>query len=254
MNLTLHTPDGFDLDALYYQGTNNTGIVFCHGLRWYKEGEEPYVKAAEELHKKGFSTLLFDFRGHGKSSGDSAKDFSITGQLTDIATAVMYLSENGCDTMYLAGASFGAGAAVLYAASHPEITKLELSNPSLDYDRTVTKHFLPQLHLLETQGFIEAGTRKFKLGKKLFDELQQHTPYKELEKYNGDLLIIHGDSDQRIAHQGVVEIFERLINPHKKFSLIVGADHGFHEEPFISQVAENIVQFFSRTARSDASE
>lgn len=244
-HVILQTPDGFDLDGNYYKGTNGIGIVFTHGLRWFKEGEEPFVKGAEELNKKGFSTLLFDFRGHGKSSGDSAKDFSITGQLTDIDVAVQYLKDEGCTTIFLAGASFGAGATVLYAVEHPEITKLLLSNPSLDYNRTVTKHFASQLHLLETQGYIEAGSRKFRLGKKLFEELQQFTPYKELEKYKGNLLIIHGDSDHLIAHQDVVEIFEKLTNPQKKFSLIIGADHGFHVEPFITQVAENIVSFFT---------
>ncbi|HSD99079.1 MAG TPA: alpha/beta fold hydrolase [Patescibacteria group bacterium] len=244
-HILLQTPDGFDLDSNYYKGTNGIGIVFCHGLRWYKEGEEPFVKAAEKLHEKGFSTLLFDFRGHGKSSGDSAEDFTITGQLTDIDVAVQFLKDEGCQTIYLAGASFGASAAVLYATSHPEITRLLLSNPALDYDRTVTKHFAPQLHLLESQGFIESGSKKFRLGKKLFEELQQFTPYKELEKYKGDLFIVHGDKDQRVAHQPVVEIFEKLTNPRKKFSLILGADHGFHEEPYTTQVAENIINFFT---------
>lgn len=244
-HIILRTPDGFDLDTHYYQGTNGIGIVFCHGLRWYKEGEEPFAKAAEQLNKKGFSTLLFDFRGHGKSSGDSANDFTITGQLTDIDVAVQFLKDEACKTIYLAGASFGAGATVIYTAQNPEIKKLLLSNPSLDYERTIIKHFSDQLPLLEKQGFIEAGSRKFKLGKKLFEELQQFTPYKELEKYTGDLLVIHGDSDKRIAHHGVVEIFEKLTNPNKKFSLIIGADHGFHEEPYTSHVSEQIVQFFS---------
>ena len=244
-HLALQTPDGFSLDANYYKGTNDIGIVFCHGLRWFKEGEEPFVKAAEELNQHGFSTLLFDFRGHGKSSGDSAQDFTITGQLADIATAIAFLKQHNTKTIYLAGASFGAGAAVLYAAKHPEIKKLLLANPSLDYDRTITKHFQHQLPLLETQGYIEAGSRKFKLGKKLFEELQQFSPDKELERITCDLLIIHGDMDTRIAHQGVVEIFEKLTNPKKKFSLILGADHGFHVEPFTSQAAELIINFFS---------
>ena len=244
-HITLTTPDGFSLDTNFFQGDNGIGIVFCHGLRWFKEGEEPFIKAAEELNKQGFSTLLFDFRGHGKSSGDSAQDFTVTGQLTDIDTAIQFVQEHGAKTIYLAGASFGAGAAVLYTAKHPEIKKLLLANPSLDYDRTITKHFQKQLPLLETQGYIEAGSRKFKLGKKLFEELQQFSPEKELEAIKSDLLIIHGDMDTRIAHQGVVEIFEKLTNPKKKFSLIIGADHGFHVEPFTSQAAENIVQFFT---------
>lgn len=244
--ITLHTSDGFNLDALFGKGTNGIGIVFVHGLRWTKEGEEPFMKAADKLHEKGFWTLLFDFRGHGKSSGDSAEDFTISAQLQDIATAIQYLKDQGSKTIFLAGASFGAGAAVLYAEKHPEIKKLLLSNPSLDYNRSIRKHFLPQLPLLETQGFIEAGSRKFRLGKKLFEELQKFTPYKQLETYKGDLLIIHGDNDKRIPHQDVIEIFEHLVNPNKKFSLIVGADHGFHEEPYTTQAADLIVDFFSK--------
>ena len=176
-HIKLATPDNFTLDAHYYSGTNGIGIVFCHGLRWYKEGEEPFVKSAKILNEKGFLTLLFDFRGHGKSSGESAKDFTISSQLIDIQTAITYLKDRGVNMIYLAGASFGAGAAVLYSAKHPEITKLLLSNPSLDYDRTIKKHFSSQLPLLETKGYIEAGSKKFKLGKKLFDELGEFAPY-----------------------------------------------------------------------------
>lgn len=178
MQTILRTPDGFELDAEFLKGAKDIGIVFMHGLRWYKEGEEPFVEASKILNKQGFSTLLFDFRGHGKSSGDSAKDFTITSQLTDIDTAVAFLQAQGVSIIYLAGASFGAGATVLYAAKHPEITKLVLSNPALDYNRTITKHFAPQLHLLETQGYIESGSRKFKLGKTLFDELREFSPEK----------------------------------------------------------------------------
>lgn len=243
-HITLTTPDNFSLDASYGKGTNNIGIVFMHGLRWYKEGEEPFVIAAEKLTEKGFSTLLFDFRGHGKSSGESAKDFSITSQVNDIEAAVQFLKDHGVTTIYLAGASFGAGATVLYTISHPEITKLVLSNPSMDYQRTIAKYFTPQLSHLEQHGYIEAGSRKFKFGKKFYEELQQYNPTKELEKYPHDLLIIHGDNDSRIPYQKIVELFEKLENPHKKFSLVLGADHGFHTEPFSSQVAESIVSFF----------
>lgn len=246
-HIILHTPDGFDLDTHYYPGTNGIGIVFCHGFAWHKEGEEPFVKAAEILNKKGFSTLLFDFRANGKSSGDSTKDFTLSGQQIDITTAVKCLQENGCKTIYLAGASFGGGAATLYATSHQKnIEKLLLANPSLDYKRSAQRHFGPFMDIFEKQGFIETGKRKYKLGKKLFDEMQTFVPFEDLKKWQKDLLIIHGDKDSLIPHQLVVGIFEELTNPHKKLSLIIGSDHGFHQEPFTTQVSEQIVQFFSR--------
>lgn len=244
--ITLTTPDGFALDAHYYPGTNGIGIVFCHGLGWYKEGEKPFVKAAEELGEKGYATLLFDFRANGKSSGDSVEDFTISSQLTDIDAAVTFLQKNGATTIYLAGASFGGGAVCLYAEKHQEsIKKLLLENPTLEYERSIKKHFFPRLDILEKQGYIEVHKEKYKVGKKLYRELQEFNPYQSLEKYHNDLLIIHGDSDHIIAHQDVISQFEKLSNPKKKFSLIIGADHGFHEEPYTTQAAENIINFFT---------
>jgi len=247
-SIILDTPDGFNLDTLYHRGTNSIGIVFCHGLSWYKEGEEPFLNAAQQLGKLGFSTLLFDFRGHGKSTGDSVKDFTLTGELTDINTAVTFLKEKGIKRIYLAGASFGAGAAIQYASAHiNDIQRLFLANPTLEYERSIHKHFEPQKELLASKGYVETGSRKFRLGKKLFEELQHVVvPYKELEKYPHDLFIIHGDRDTRIPYKTSVEHFERLQNPKKQLSLILGADHGFHEEPFTTQATEQIVNFFSK--------
>lgn len=245
-HIILHTKDGFDLDADYHKGTNGIGIIFCHGLAVGKEREDAFFAAAETLHKKGFSLLLFDFRANGKSSGDSVKDFLISGQQTDIDTAVAYMKDHGSKTIYLAGASFGGAAVTLYATTHMDtIEKLLLLNPSLDYERSISKHFLPGMEALNKEGFVEIGSRNYRLGRKLYEEMKTIAPYKELEKWQKDLLIIHGDSDHLVPHKLVVEIFEKLSNPQKKFNLILGADHGFHEEPYTTQAAENIIAFFT---------
>lgn len=245
-HIILQTPDGFDLDANYYKGTNGIGIVFCHGLSVGKEREDAFMAATEKLDHKGFSVLLFDFRGSGKSTGDSAQDFTISGQLTDIDVAMQFLKDEGCKTIYLAGASFGGAAVTLYATSHmDDIQKLLLLNPSLDYQRSISKHFLPSIEALNKEGFVEIGSRNYRIGRKLYEEMSKLTPYKELEKWQKDLLIIHGDTDSLVPHHLVVEIFEKLSNPKKKFSLILGGGHGFHDEPYTTQAAENIVQFFT---------
>ncbi|HYK08340.1 MAG TPA: alpha/beta fold hydrolase [Candidatus Eisenbacteria bacterium] len=245
-HIILKTPDGFELDANYYAGTNGISIVFCHGLAVGKEREDAFFASIEMLHNKGFSLLLFDFRANGKSTGDSVKDFSVSGQQIDIDTAIAYVKDQGNTTIYLAGASFGGAAVTLYATKHIDnIQKLLLLNPSLDYDRSISKHFLPGIEALNKEGFVEIGSRNYRLGKKLYEEMKTMAPYKELEKWQKDLLIIHGDNDALVPHPLTVEIFEKLSNPKKKFSLILGADHGFHEEPYTTQAAEKIVEFFS---------
>lgn len=253
-HVTLKTPDNFSLDAQFGEGTNGKGIIFIHGIANDIQREEPLVKAAQELNALGFSTLLFDIRAHGKSSGNSIEDFTLTSLLTDIDTAVQYVQDKGADTIYLAGASFGAGAACLYAETHKDTIKaLLLENPVLDYESAFfhaknawgIQHFAKYNNLLEEQGYVPVGSNDYKLGPKLFDEMKQYHPFSSLEKFTHPVYILHGDRDHILPYEDSLEFFEKLQNPKKKFTLIPGADHGFHVEPFTTQAAEKIVDFFT---------
>ncbi len=117
MNIKLTTSDNFQLDADFHPGTNGKGVIFAHGMTVPRQDEEPFLIAAEKLNKLGFSTLLFDFRAHGKSQGDPKKDFTISNELIDLQSALEYMQSHLLASkgdafqawIGLAGASFGGG-------------------------------------------------------------------------------------------------------------------------------------------------
>lgn len=79
-----------------------------------------------------FDTLRFNFRGVGKSAG--VHDYG-KGEIADLTAIVDYAQkELGWEQIYLAGFSFGAGIACLYAERHPEcISGLFLVAPAVHH-------------------------------------------------------------------------------------------------------------------------
>jgi len=254
--MKIKTPDGFTLDAVFNEVPHSSkGVVFAHGMTVDKDDESIFVRAEPRLNKLGFSTLRFDFRAHGKSSGNSITDFTISGELKDLAAIISFMEEQGLKWIGLAGASFGGGIAALYASKNPQLIRaLLLANPAVDFEkgflnpttRWAMKHFANLYSRIKHKGFIEVASRKFKMGKKLFDEMKLYNPCKALQTYKGKLLIIHGDKDTKVAYQDVVECYEKLNNPTKRLEIIKGSEHGFHKEPYETQVVEKIADFFAR--------
>jgi len=68
--------------------------------------------------EKGFTTLRFNFRGTGKSSGMFDNGL---GELDDVRASLAFLKESGISELYLAGYSFGArvNASVVSSGSSP---------------------------------------------------------------------------------------------------------------------------------------
>lgn len=252
--MKLTTPDGFTLEVIYQKTENAKGvIIFAHGMTVRHEDEGIFVKASGELSHKGFSTILFDFRAHGKSSGDSLTDFTITNELIDLQTIMDFVHQEGYSLIGLAGASFGGGIASLYAGLHPErIQKLCLANPVLDFDQCflhpptpwAKQHFANVFERLEKEGSIKIGSRQYTVGRELFEQMRTYKPYETLESFQNPLLVVHGDLDSKVDHQKTFEHFQKLSNIQKRFETIKNSEHGFHEEPFETDVADMITKFF----------
>lgn len=254
MVMKLKTPDGFTLDAEYKKVGKDKCVIYAHGMTVDKDDEGIFVRSETFLNEKGYSTIRFDFRAHGKSSGDSVKDVTISGELKDLDTVFSFIKEKGYSWIGLAGASFGGGISALYAGEHPQsIQKLFLANPVLDYEKCFLNpttpwakdYFKNSIERYVQNGFIEIGSRKFKVGKGLFEQMTNYFPCTSLKKYNNPLLIVHGDQDSKVSHQDVKDCFSKIKNPHKQLVIIKGSEHGFHEEPYETEVTEMIFKFFT---------
>lgn len=254
--MKLHTPDGFTLDADFHHNPNTiTGVIFAHGMTVARNEETIFVRSKKILQQSGYSTLYFDFRGHGESQGDSATDFTISNELTDLSTAFNFFKNQGIENIGLAGASFGGSIAALFAGQHPQqISALFLAYPCLDYDKCFLNPTTPWARQnfgnleqrFKEQGYIKTGSRQFKIGPKLFEEMRDYFPCRQLQNYSGPLMIAHGDQDTYVALEGVEDCFQSLAHQKKEIKVIQGAGHGLHQEPFQSQAAELVTNFFKK--------
>jgi len=115
------------LEGVLHEGAGRGGSVICHphplygGSMW-----NDVVEAMEEgFSKAGFSTLRFNFRGVGGSTGryDDGK-----GETEDLVAACRFLkgSANGGGRLVIAGYSFGAWISSMAAARVAGVTDLFL--------------------------------------------------------------------------------------------------------------------------------
>jgi hypothetical protein len=95
------------LEGRLSEGTTGQGVVITHPHPLY--GGDMTNIVVETIHKayqkKGHTTLRFNFRGMGKSTG-SYDDGN--GEQADVAAAFNFLKEKDLQTIDLAGYSFGS--------------------------------------------------------------------------------------------------------------------------------------------------
>lgn len=95
------------LEGLLKKNSSGKGVVVTHPHPLYGgDMDNPVVEEiARSFFEKGFTTLRFNFRGTGKSSGMFENGI---GEEDDVRAALAYLKASGVSIIYLAGYSFGA--------------------------------------------------------------------------------------------------------------------------------------------------
>lgn len=107
--------DGLRLNGWWIPATQPHGtIIQCHGQNGSMDADIP---TATMLHEAGFNVLMFNFRGHGTSTGENVT-FGWQ-EADDVLGAVDFLAERGMAPVGVLGLSMGAVAA-LHAANETE--------------------------------------------------------------------------------------------------------------------------------------
>jgi uncharacterized protein len=201
--LTAKAADGVTVNALSFAPTkkvNGRTIVHFHGNA---ETADDNVKLAHDLEKRGFEVILVEYRGYGRSKGESPTE---EGLYLDAVAVLDALDKRGVtkDRVVLWGQSLGAGVAS-EMARRDKGTRLVLVAP-LASTLELAKRAIPIPILPLSWVFVD---RFDTLGKA--PEIQQPA------------LVVHGDADDVIPFEQGEKIKNAL--PHATMLKVAEGKH-----------------------------
>lgn len=131
--------DGVMLEGWYIPaqagGTGRT-VVLAHGYLNDRLIHGRGLPIARALYDRGFSVVMFDFRGQGASPGGPVT-YGAREQL-DVAGAVTYARQRGAGSVGVMGFSAGAVAAILAAAADEQIAAVVADSAYADLHEYLT--------------------------------------------------------------------------------------------------------------------
>ncbi|HZK18603.1 MAG TPA: alpha/beta hydrolase [Clostridia bacterium] len=225
-------------------GANITGlssalqplVIVCHGFTGSKEGDGGSIAMGDELARRGFATLLFDFAGCGDSEG-LWEELTLSGQIDDLGAVVGWARANGYQRIILNGRSFGGTTVLAFAASDKGIdaacTWAASAKPlhlfsgfcgSDPVDNGLLLNGSPDERIM-----LQSDNGALYLQRRFFQDLAQYD-IPEYAKRIGTrpLLLIHGTADDVVPVSDVHLLFDAADEP-KKMVLVENADHTFSD-------------------------
>jgi fermentation-respiration switch protein FrsA (DUF1100 family) len=212
-------PPGLEFEDASFQSADGTKL---HG--WYVPHDQPRAvvlfahgnagnlshryELLEDLNELGVSTMIFDYRGYGKSEGVPSE----AGILADARAARAWLAKRAGvneGDIVLMGESLGGGVMVDLAA-HDGARALVLENTFTSLPDVAAFHYpwLPVRTLMRTR--LDSAAK--------------------IGKFHGPLLQAHGDSDTIIPYP-IGQKLHAAANEPKTFVSIAGGDHNDARTP-----------------------
>jgi dipeptidyl aminopeptidase/acylaminoacyl peptidase len=221
--------DGLELAGELHvpsKGKVHPALCICHGIPAvpHDPTDKGYTLLAQQFCHAGFITLIFNFRGTGKSEGD----LDILGWSRDLQAALDFLYNlKGLDKsrFCLLGFSGGAAVSVYTAARDSRVSSVVTCACPADF-RSLSQRETP----LETiQRFRQIGTIRDEDFPPSMEEWQKGfeivSPIKWIAKISPrPLLLVHGDADELIPLEHAHRLYQKAKEP-KELKIIPGAKH-----------------------------
>lgn len=200
--------------------TSCAGVVLMHGIR---ENRRAMQDRARFLFAAGYDVLLFDFQGHGESSGGHMTFGH--GEKADATAAVAFLKgvAPGRDVAVI-GKSLGGAAAVLSGGElNADAVVLEAVYPAIE--RALVNRLRRRIGPF---GNLAAPGLLMQLSLRLGFGPEALRPIESIAALGAPLLVIAGSKDRKTTEQDSRDLFAAAVPP-KEFWMIEGAAHeDFH--------------------------
>ncbi len=194
---------------------NKPLIIYSHELG---NNQSTGWKYARSLAKQGYTAYTYTFN-HGSAGSDMTK-MSIFTEEDDLNAVVNHFKKQGYKKIFLLGASQGGVVSAMTAADRKDIKGLVLFYPAFVLRDDMLKRF-PNNKFPKT--FDMWGMT---LGREYLARLPKYNIEKEVIRYHGPVLLVHGTSDSTAP----ISYSERMAKTYKNARLvkIPGAGHGFY--------------------------
>jgi len=211
---------------VYHYGESKRKILLVHG--WSGRGTQLF-KIAEELLKRGFSTVSFDAPAHGKSG-------SKTTLMPEFIASILEIEKQFGPFEFAIGHSLG-GMSILNAIKEGLSVKKAVIIGSGDIIQDIMDDFILKMELKpETASMMKAHFEK-----KFGVEMESYSSSFAAKSVAIPILIIHDENDNEIDVKAAHNIHQHL----KKGEILITAKLGHRKILGDKKVIENIINFIS---------
>lgn len=235
----LKTSDGIPIDAWYSKSdSSNTCVILVHG---YTANKSFVADEAAMFKQWGYSVLLFDLRGHGKSGGNTTT-FGMK-ETDELQKAFEFAKQSGNAKIIVYGVSLGSGVCMKAVAENkiqPDaiIADCPFGNLHQHFKRRAALLGFPSepfASLITLWIGIEKGFNAF-----------QHDNRSYAKRVNCPALVEWGEKDRFVSQEEAESVFKSISSKKKKIVVYPDADHEsfLRKDPF---TWEKEVQAFLKT-------
>ena len=238
--------EGVELSAWWITPIEDNGktVIVTHGIGTSRRDYNTLLPAGM-LVKSGFNVLLVDSRDTGESTCVDGLHSAGQEESSDFAAVAQWLvSQQDVvpASLGMMGVSGGAVATSMLPAKTDLISAFAMEGTIFDFNAAATQE-------VEYQGFPGFLWQLVLISAQLFHgvNLTETSAMEGIEAAESrPMLILHGDSDQRLDYQSSVDFYEygKSVGANIKLETFVGADHteGMLTEP--ERYASLLTEFF----------
>lgn len=215
--------------------------ILVHGFTGHME-EDHIIAAQKAIVEAGVSVLRVEMYGHGKSDGEF-KDHNLYKWVNNAFSVIKYVKTLDFVTdLYLCGHSQGGLLTMLVGGMFPDLFKaiIPLSPawmiPEVARQGSILGASFDPRHIPET-----INSEDWELSGDYVRVAQTIHVEDEINRYEGPVLIIHGDDDEAVPYSCGVEA-EKLYK-NARLITIHGDDHCYTRH--LNEVADALREFFT---------
>jgi len=199
-------------------------VIISHSFKGDKDYQPIMHFFSEEMHKREYATLRFDFYGSGESGGfKHFPEATVSSEVEDLENVMQFARNKGYNKLHLVGLSLGATVSVMAYDDH--IDSMVLWSPAFNLKRMherYRKAFQGKNFIYRERNFT---SERIKFGRAMWEEMADIDLKGNLSLISCPVMVAYGFDDRE---ERIMEI-EEYFNFFNNQSLLVGIEGGDHD-------------------------